>query len=296
MNDAQLTKLESIHERSGVGESLGLNGGRRLKLSGGRPPTNIKPTDQPDFDFDFTKSTGQHSNEEQKQERSDSEELPDVEKVLIAMDQRDQVIVEDKSSDSYSDSEMDAFMMTIDSNGGLVDNFHHSSKGDTCKGQPARTDARQKRKFDFGRSDLSSPGCRPPIKRSRLTSDPLFLRGSSPSSPPVRVFNEGQGGTGGAVSGDSATQGLEDFFALDETLFQDEPSTALSESEPLGTSSTVAPNANIHKDEHTIHSKDQTQPSNTDAKDEQDTAYDFLADLEDWIENSGCVRIVDSLD
>lgn len=287
--DPQLSKLESLHERTGVEESLRLGGGRRLKLLDGRPPAKAHAADKPDFDFDFTE-VGDRS----IPERESSEEMPDVGSVLADLDRQDLLDKpESRPSESYSDPEMDALMQTVDSNGALDDSAHHVVSRHTYDDQTTPSNVISKRTLDQLCSRPPSPYAESPAKKARLSSGPLFIRNSSPSSSPVFTRNDT-----GSRTKDGKTRSIgheiEDFFALDDDIFKISFTTEPHEYESTTTSSTVAVDTNTQMDKLDA-SQLEGKSKPDEMMEDQGNAYDFLADLDDWIENSGCIRIVDSL-
>lgn len=299
VKDSQFSKLESLHERMGVEGSLGLSGGRRLKLSDGRPPQKVKIADGPDFNFEFTEVGGRSP-----RDRESSEEMPDVDRVLADMDQQKlPVKPEGRSSEGYSDSEMDALMLAIDSNGVLDDSIHpiFAQETHTNDNRHMPTDAAAKRKLARSLSKSSSPHSESPespAKKVRLSSDPLFIRNSLPSSSPAFTLGDAVSQT---KNNDTKSIGreIEDYFALDEDIFKIAPGPDSRGLDLATASSPTAASAetDVHTDKSCASQKeDRAKPGDAMEDQGQDNAYDFLADLDDWIENSGCIRIVDSLE
>ena len=300
-NDAQLSKLETLHERTGVKGSLGLGEGRRLKLSDGRPPPRgkAKAAEEPDFKIDFTEIS--EAPRQETETRESSEDLPDVQTVLAEHDHQNRSKALDTASDDYSDSEVDALMMTVDSTGALQDGLEDPDSRRAFDGRAYAP----KRGLDDVLSNHSSPEPKSPLtKRARLSSDPLFLHDSSLAASPIFDRNDLQPAPMNAIAEPGRLE-IEDFFSLDDNIFKITPSFDEHNSELThASSSTLATDSNAVSKTRKSDAAQQVviEPPKKEEKtvvaEGQDSGYDydFLADLDDWIENSGCIRIVDKLE
>lgn len=289
-----------MHERSGVKSSLGLGDGRRLKLSNGRPPTRVEAQalEEPDFKINFTDIT--EAPKQDNGNRESSEELPNVQEVLAEHESQRRSKVLDAASDEYSDSEMDALMMAVDSTGapqdGLGDVLPQCTFDDRIPALKHRLD---------DSPNHSSLGPKSPLtKRARLSSEPLFLHSSSLASSPI-INRNGAQATQATDAYEHSKLEIDDFFSFDDRIFYNTTFSNEHNSDSMqASSSTLATNnetpSSTLKDFPVT--KTATQPSRsgevtaTSEEKESGYDYDFMADLDEWIENSGCIRIVDKLE
>jgi hypothetical protein len=301
-NDGRLVKLESMHERAGVNKSLGLSGDRRLKLNDGRPPPMVKDNSEevPDFKLKF-------ANLDTDNEDGSTEDLPGVQEILAEQD-KSKALTQTPTSKSYSNSDMDELMLTVDLSTFCKpeDEPGYFRRLDETQKTPPHTSvlAGQKRGPDVDLFDkLPSSIVNQPSKRSRNTTDqPLFLQTPSSSSAfldhetPIEVPTES--------ASDADNYEIGDFFALDES-FKITPSESTKEPEdqvltsikaPL-TSSAVTFNSSPSQIQcsatPTLANEPKLAASNNHAQEQLLWGDDDWADMEDWLLNSGSVRIID---
>ncbi|KAH8117082.1 hypothetical protein DFH11DRAFT_1151356 [Phellopilus nigrolimitatus] len=299
--DDGLERLESLHKRVGVNDSLRLPEGRRIKLDDGRTFYKSKKNAQVNFDVDFA-----DIRDDDIEEGTSLEDMPDA-KELIASVQRKP----DKYSDTdYSNSELDAIMLTVDTECLPLVSANEKSKDQESDSRNGCSigdlGSHKKRRFldDSVLNSTSVPTiAEPTTKKTKFDSQPptpaddkpLFLDNSSTalsSDPtPYHAFDIDTCALDNNID--------EDFFALDETLFDIAPSRKAINAQTTAAND-ITDTPNIFAEAHEKYSSEAMELEKVEEQDQDqdqenvDVGEDDWADFQDWAKNSGCIRIVES--
>ncbi|KAL5529500.1 hypothetical protein ACEPAG_5485 [Sanghuangporus baumii] len=297
--DTRLGQLESLHKRSGVAESIRLDAGRRLKLdpipAARKPGVPVKPS----FNVQFA-----DLNEESEKNEDSSDDMPDTQE-LLGSTQPKKRARDECSDNSFGDSELDAIMLTMDTANPIFDSANVSMTNITAPNEPELGLVVPK-PTGKSSSSLSQSSREPATKKTRLDTqpkpqsdnDPLFLHMSSlSSSRPTSTA------LGGELCSANDYCPDEDFFSLDNSMFNILPSslpaqTGDSHSDTTQTSAVqtdTAQAANLDNGSGRTGAHIVTADAKAEGKDTNDfdCMYDDWADMEDWIMNSGAVKIVE---
>ena len=271
--------------------SIGLDEGKRIKLNP-IPSARIPPaTAKPNFNLRFA-----DLNENSEKNDASSDEMPDTKDLLKSTHQKKRR-GNTSSDNSFSDPELDAIMLTVDTAPGSRDNSATNSTA--CKSDPAFMCVERGTK----RSRLPSPlAPQTPRKfaekkaRLDIRSDPqseeaLFLHTSSLSS------HHPAAGDYCAINDDYAD---DDLFTFDDSMFNllttpsiEEALDASPETKTKPTQTNTAHTTDLDNASEEIAA--QIAPTGIDTKRSEakrDCMEDDWADMEDWIMNSGSVQIV----
>ncbi|KAL5476424.1 HFM1_2 [Sanghuangporus weigelae] len=275
--DTTLGQLGSLHKRSGVAESIRLDEGSRLKLdpipAARKPGVTVKPS----FDVQFADLN----------EESDKDACSDS---------------------SLGDSELDAIMLTMDTANPIFDSANVSLTNIAAPNESELDLVAPKRTTKHTResnSSIAQSSREPATKKTRLDTqpkpqsdnDPLFLHMSSLSSSRP---------TSTALGGDLCSANDyypdDDFFSLDNSMFNILPpslpaQTGDPHSDTTQTSTVqtdTAQAANLDNGSGRTGAHIVTTDAEAEGKDTNDfdRMDDDWADMEDWIMNSGAVKIV----
>lgn len=305
--DKNLAQMEALHKATGVYKALRIDEGKRIKLDNCRNVDAYKPKlgRQPkskvlDLDFEFADIR----DEENKKEPSD-EHMPDLNELLSSHKQGTEK-PRTSSSEYSTDPDLDAIIAGVDDISALYAQTTQTTLTDFSFSQPSYKaefnsieNVNKKRNIP----DNSQPS--PSTKRTKIfhdlqkpSDDKLFLPGSSqsvilnlaPSNDDFTITT--------AKESDSHID--DNFFDLDATLFNIIPASS---------SSPVLCQANLHALDKTVAIAEsdgiptiedkQATPSEGDKGDlgqteERDCGYEYdeWADMENWLLNSGLVKLV----
>lgn len=293
--NTDLVNLDSLHKQAGVNKSLRLPEGKRIKL---KVETQSRKQRAEDINFEVDLAD---IKEQLDDENDENEDMPDT-KELIADAQSAQLKGRKEDSDYSGDSELDAIMLTVDTENLPIAsqnvNLMTEKTESAHSHQSNTTEKQQKQKASHPRSPESlspafSSSLEPCTKKAKTDDDykqsdddvPLFLHKASSSSaftPADRTY--------GPILSEEDYYGAE--FAPDSTLFDiippelNDASTKSHPCLPADPCDLDGPN-----DSHSVLNvrteyKQREQDEHLDA-----ACNDDWADLVDWMENSGAVIV-----
>ncbi|KAI5117308.1 hypothetical protein M0805_005536 [Coniferiporia weirii] len=305
--DRRLKQLESLHKRTGVNNSLRLPEGQRIKLDDNvKMPHKQKQGASVNFDLELA-----DIRDEDERDDESIDEMPGP-KELLTTTRRNQRAKDEKSSETdYSNSELDAIMLTVD-----TENLPTSLTVSGGAGQPhspppdgnSGIGAHNKRKImcDDSQSCTSTMACsQSAAKKSKLFSDsrtisdddPLFLHDSTLSSSSALSPHHTLGNAG---HNPSDTYDDDTFLDLDETMFDVLTPYKASSTAQVAYRGNDSNNSAVDFPKGSLEGGRQgVETSGTFHYEEREcdvTGEDDWADFEDWLENSGSVRIIENLD
>ena len=301
--DGRFQLLTALHEKAGVNNNLGISEGRRLKLEHKTPRTVDLKRKQP-LNFDIELADLKTDNYAYAHDDvNDSEEFPEPKNLLTSSRQD----ISDKtcqainsghdhpSETDYSNSEVDAMILSYISDQPTVTS--ESSKLTHATSSVTNVSIGRKRILSSNAgtdSSLASAIDQPATKKrayeaSRHSDNvPLFL-------PEDGLFAaETTGNTDDIQHVDDSNMLEEDYFSLDRTLFDIEP-THSDELTAMKTNdaSTIEKQETLHNVDRQViprgfHTHGQQEIEQENMNSECEDWYDF----EEWLQ-SGAVKIID---
>ncbi|THH08313.1 hypothetical protein EW145_g2777 [Phellinidium pouzarii] len=299
-DDARLGQLESLHKRVGVNDSLRLPEGRRIKLDDNKFKSSHKPKQNKliDFDMDFADIRNEGDIEFES-----VDDMPNSKELLAATQRNSQAKNRQSSEAGYSDSELDAIMLTVDTEIASISKAGAEKKSQYPSHQND-DDAKISNKRGIqhiNNTQNSTPTTifsEPAAKKFKIDSDqqtpsddgPLFLHNSFSSQRKPENSDAD-------LSDDFHD---EDNFSLDETLFKIIPSDKAS-SNVQTADSRISPINDTFIHSHKQGpleecSMDMTRVEHNRGDRCDKVGEDDWAELLDWLENSGSVKIVESVE